>query len=135
MSYAIEGLFFAMIGIYQFASITSTAIAEQDWQKIFGPNGVAFIAVCATVVLWLNGLKREKNEEKRRDREELSREKRHLEMTALHQGNANKLMELTAESIKSHGMSVAAISRMDRTIQALTEELKGRPCQINENKP
>jgi heme exporter protein D len=135
MQYTVEGVLFALLGTYQLGMTATAIITDQDWQRAFGPNGVAFISIVAVVVLWLNSIKREKNEEARREKEEEQRDRRHSETLTLQKENSAKLMDLTAESIKSHAMSVGAIKSIDRTIMNLTEELKERPCQIGRAKP
>lgn len=124
-----EGAMIAMLGTWSGIMAVSEAITEKDWQKIKGPEGALFLCVIIILTLWNSGRVREKNENLRREKEEKSRELRHAEGLKLQRENAEKLMNLTAESIKAHGMSVGAIKSVDRTLMNLTEELKERPCQ------
>lgn len=115
-------------------------ISDQDWQRMTGPHGVAFIAVLAVIVLWANGLRKEKAEISRRQAEEIraearrvadeaALEKRHTETMTMQRENADKLMQLTVESIKAQGHTSQAIISIDSTIKRLTEEVASRPCQ------
>lgn len=119
----------AALGLWSGTLAVSDAITDADWQKIKGPEGALFLCVIIILTLWNSGRVRERNENLRREREEAARENRHSATLKIQKDNAEKLMELTAESIKAHGLSVGAIRSMDRTIMALTEELKERPCQ------
>ena len=82
------------------------------WRGLTGDHGALFGAVIIVAVLWASKLA----DSKRMD-------KRHDEMMALQTSNATKLMALTAEAIKAHGLAIQAINSMDRTIQSLTIEV------------
>jgi hypothetical protein len=101
-----------------------SAIGNDDWSRITGPNGVAFIAVIAVIVLWANGLRRERNEERRREKEEINREKRHGESIGLQRENAKTLIDLNVQSIKAQVTTSSEI-------RALRKELEGRPCAFD----
>lgn len=124
VSQFIEGTILLLAGIGTGCNYLIAILSEEDWSKLTGPHGVAFLAVIAVIVLWGNGIRREKQEEKRRVDEEIRRERRHTETLNLQRENSNKLIELTGESIKSNAYVTAAIT-------ALTKELESRPCGIN----
>lgn len=125
----IQGAIWSGLSIYSGSEALGTVISEQDWSRMIGPHGALFLACVGLILMWTNNRRRERREEAKSAREEAAREARHAEQMTLQQANADKLMELTAESIKAHRMSVGAIKSMDRTIMLLTEELKDRPCQ------
>lgn len=121
----LEGFLLALIACYKGGIIVGLIISDTDWSKITGPHGVAFLAVIAVIVLWGNGLRRERNEELRRSNEEIRREKRHAETIAMQRENSDKLIALTAKSIKAQAHVTASIDHLAR-------ELNSRPCAINQ---
>ena len=121
-----EASILAVLAVKSGYTYLSAAIGDDDWSKITGPHGVAFIAVIAVIVLWFNGLRREKNEEKRREKEELNREKRHSESIALQRENSKTLIDLNIQGIKAQGHAAGEI-------RALRKELEGRPCGVAVN--
>lgn len=121
LAYAVEALLLGAIGGYKLTQAIILGITEQDWTRLLGPQGFTVGLILAVIVLWGNGLMREKNENKRREKEEAKREARHVETIGLQRENSDKLMALTVESIKAQGMSASAISR-------LVDELEARPC-------
>ena len=129
-----EGVVLGILAIANGCKYIAAMIADEDWQKLTGPYAFLFGLIIAVIVLWNSGRMREKNENIRRAAEAVAREKQHSETLALQKENSQKLLDLTAESIKAHGMSVGAIKSMDRTIQALTVELSERPCQAEKFK-
>ena len=107
---------------------------DEDWIKITGPHGVAFIAVCAVVVLWFNKLTGEKSrskelaaqmerEDERREAEERNKEKRHEENLAASREYAEGMKALAVESMKTTIV-------VNHTLKDLIKELKNRPCNI-----
>ena len=138
-THAAEGTLLGLLAVWQGAEAIAAAISEQDWQKAFGPNGVAFVSVVAVVVLWGALLafihRTKKDEEKRRaeeiearNREDEARERRHKEIMDLQNKNWTDLKELTAESIKA-GM------RGTYAVENLVRQLGERPCQADSFKP
>jgi hypothetical protein len=130
--YLIEAALLGLAAGYKVAEATCLALTEQDWSKLLGPQGFTVGLILAVIVLWGNGIARERNETKRREKEEsnetkrrekeeASREARHRETLALQRENSEKLMNLSVEAIKAKGMMVAAFNN-------LVEELEGRPC-------
>ena len=97
--------------------VANALVDRETMDSIRGADGALVGAVLIVAVLWLSKLA---------DNRKL--DQRHEEALKLQKENAEKLMSLTAESIKAHGMAVGAIKSMDRTIQALTDELESRPC-------
>lgn len=130
----IEGIFLGFLAIGNGLKYLASMIQDDDWQKMTGPYAFLFGLIIAVVVLWNSGRIREKNENNRRANEAEAREKQHAETLTLQKENSQKLLDLTAESIKAHGMSVGAIKSMDRTIQNLTLELGNRPCWATKRK-
>jgi len=98
------------------------SISDEDWSKITGPNGVAFVAVMAVVVLWITRIGDAKKEDQRRAKEEESREKRHAELVATNRENAESLKALTVESMKI-GIKV------EHSLAEMAQQIAGRPCQ------
>jgi len=119
--YLIEAALLGLAAGYKVAEATCLALTEQDWSKLLGPQGFTVGLIFAVIVLWGNGIVRERNETKRREKEEASREARHRETLGLQRENSEKLMQLSVEAIKAKGMMVAAFNN-------LVEELEGRPC-------
>lgn len=104
-------------------------IADEYWNRFLGPHGVAVVSILAVLALWGQGIAKSRQERSDRAKDESARERRHNEALSLQRENADKLMSLSAESIKAHAKSVQAIESFDRTIRNMTEELKDRPCQ------
>jgi hypothetical protein len=119
--YLVEAALLGLAAGYKVAEATCLALTEQDWSKLLGPQGFTVGLIFAVIVLWGNGIVRERNETKRREKEEASREARHRETLGLQRENSEKLMQLSVEAIKAKGMMVAAFNN-------LVEELEGRPC-------
>jgi hypothetical protein len=119
--YLVEAALLGLAAGYKVAEATCLALTEQDWSKLLGPQGFTVGLILAVIVLWGNGIARERNETKRREKEEASREARHKETLRLQRENSEKLMNLSVEAIKAKGMMVAAFN-------TLVEELEGRPC-------
>lgn len=102
------GLALGWNSVAYFASV----IPDGDWSKISGPHGVAFVAVVAVVILWLNKVSSDRSRarelklaeeraEERREEDERKKEQRHIESrTDMHAFTAD-LKSLTAESIKA----------------------------------
>ena len=126
----IEGIILAAIAAVNGCKLIATVVSESDWQKITGPHAFLFGLIIAVIVLWNSARIREKNENNRRATEAEAREKHHAETLAIQKENSEKLMALTAESIKAHGMAIGAIKSIDRTIIALTDELSEHPCLL-----
>jgi hypothetical protein len=119
--YLVEAALLGLAAGYKVAEATCLALTEQDWSKLLGPQGFTVGLILAVIVLWGNGIARERNETKRREKEEASRDARHKETLRLQRENSEKLMNLSVEAIKAKGMMVAAFNN-------LVEELEGRPC-------
>ena len=146
LSFVLEGITLAGLAAWQGGQAVAVAISEQDWQKAFGPNGVAFVAVIAVVVLWgalLTFIHRSKKDSELRRKEELearanedaARERRHKEIMDLQNKNGSDLKDLTAESIKANMRGTFAVETLAKNLQALTCDLADRPCQAAAFKP
>lgn len=131
----IEGAILVSLATINGIKLLANLISEADWQKATGPYAFLFGLIIAVIVLWNSARIREKNENNRRAAEAIAREKHHAETIALQKENADRLMALTAESIKAHGMAVGAISSFDRTIKDLTDELSEHPCLLGASLP
>ena len=129
MNHLLEGTMIGILAVWTGTRTLASAISEGDWMKIKGPEGALFLSVVIIIVLWNAGRVREKNENTRRENEEKKRDDRHKEQLALQKDNADKLIQLNVESILAQGKATQAINSMDRTMQALTIEIKERPCQ------
>ena len=131
--HSIEAIILGLALGWNTMSYYAQIISERDWQRMTGPHGVAFIAVVAAVVLWLNKISSDKSrakelseqdskEDKRREAEELNKEKRHAETLAASHEYAESMKALAVESMK-------VTMKVDYTLTALTAQLAGRPCQ------
>ena len=121
VSFVTEAALLSYLAIQNGLNLAASLISDEDWQRISGPHGVAFISVVAVIVLWVNGLRREKNEDSRRVREEVRREARHAETIVLQRENSAKLIDLTIQSIKAQG-AVAL------ELKTFRKEMEKRPC-------
>lgn len=134
------------LAVLQGVHAVVNVLTEADWQKAFGPNGVAFVSVLATIILWgtflryqgqqrKDNIAREAREDARRDKEGEARERRHNDLIASNAKNAEDLKALTVESIKAQ-MIVANESKahannaqlLSINIHNLCELLKKSPC-------
>ena len=115
-------------------------ISDSDYSKMTGPHGVAFVSVIAVIVLWgalLAYISRTNKREEARRKEELearkiedeARERRHVELMTTQGHNAQKLIDLTAQSIAANMNGTHAIQMLSHDIQTMTNDLKVRPCQ------
>ena len=126
LAYMVEAALLGLAAGYKVTEAAYLALTEQDWSKLLGPQGFTVGLIFAVIVLWGNGIVRERNETKRREKEEASRDARHKETLGLQRENSEKLMNLSVESIKAKGMMVAAFNN-------LVDELEGRPCSAFKN--
>ena len=118
MPTAIEGTLIAAL-----ATTLGSAISEEDWLRIKGPEGALFLSVIIIVVLWNQGRIREKNENRRRDEELKATEKRHQEMLEIQQRAADKNEKLVVECILSNGKVTTAINSLDNSMKHLVNEI------------
>lgn len=132
--HAIEAVILGIALGWNWFCYQAAIISDEDWSKITGPHGVAFIAVCAVVVLWFNKLTGEKSrskelaaqmerEDERREAEERNKEKRHEENLAASREYAEGMKALAVESMKTTIV-------VNHTLKDLIKELKNRPCNI-----
>jgi hypothetical protein len=126
LAYMLEATLLGLAAGYKVAETTMLALTDQDWSKLLGPQGFTVGLIFAVIVLWGNGIVRERNETKRREKEEASRDARHKETLGLQRENSEKLMNLSVESIKAKGLMVSAFNN-------LVDELEGRPCSAFKN--
>jgi hypothetical protein len=131
--HTVEGVILGLALGWNAMSYYAQILSERDWQRMTGPHGVAFIAVVAAVVLWLNKISSDKarskelaeqdaKEDLRRVAEELNKEKRHAETLAASREYADSMKALAVESMK-------VAMKVDFTLVNLTHQLASRPCQ------
>lgn len=125
---ATEGVILGSIAAVSGARYAMTTISDGNWDKLIGPHSLTFGAVIAVIVLWTSRVVESR-------KQEAARERRHQETVSMQGRNADKLLELTKESILAQGKATLAINSMDRTVQSLTIEIKDRPCQAASFKP
>jgi hypothetical protein len=123
LAYFAEGIAFLIGAALALSDMILGLIDPAIWKELTGAHGALFGAVVIVLALWTSKIA----DSKRMD-------KRHDELMALQTANAEKLMGLTAEAIKAHGLAISAINSMDRTIQNLTIEISDRPCQLPPSK-
>jgi len=128
-----EGTVLTSLAVWQGAQSFYLGLTESDWSKLTGPHGVAFAAVIAVIVLWAALLayisKSRKEELAARTVEDAARERRHIELMNTQTAHAEKLIELTSQSITANINGTHAIETLSRNMQCLTMEIKDRPCQ------
>jgi hypothetical protein len=56
LSHVTEGFFLVGMAGYSGLVFIAQLISEQDWDRITGPSGVAFVSSLATLVLWGTGV-------------------------------------------------------------------------------
>lgn len=141
-----ELIAFTALAFYQGGVTAVAVLTENDWGKVFGPNGVAFVSVIACIILWgtfitsqsrsrKDALAREEREEERRRLEDEARERRHLELVRTNKENADDLKGLTAEAIKAQLIAAAESKTLANNHQMLSinvhnlvEVIKKSPC-------
>ena len=119
MTSVIECTLLGSIGAFQLSAYLSSLFSEEDWQKLTGPYALTFGMLIAVIVLWNSGKSDRKN-----------RERQHAETFNLQKENSEKLLGLTAESIKASIKSTHAISMVESSMNAMILELKNRPCHL-----
>lgn len=107
----------------------ASLISDDDWAKITGPHGVAFIAVVAVIVLWINKIgadktraselaEHDRKEDVRREQEEIAKEKRHQENLKSTKAYAEEMQKLAVESMK-------VTMKVEHTLSKLVSQLNG----------
>ena len=104
--------------------VANVLVDKETMDSLRGADGALVGAVLIVAVLWLSKLA---------DNRKL--DARHEEMMSMQKENSEKLISLTAEAIKAHGMSIQCAQSVDRTLQNLTAALDERPCQALTFKP
>ena len=113
----IQGFLWGFLALYNGTLYVVGIISDADWARMTGPHGVAFIAVAAVIVLWANGLRKERAEDRRREREEKAREERNAQLIAALDKATETNHQLTIDAIKQQADTAKAIGRMDNTIK------------------
>ena len=138
ISHIVEGLCLGALAVWQGGAATITALTESDWSKLTGPHGVAFAAVIAVIVLWAALLayisKSRKEELAARKVEDEARERRHTELVTTQKAHAEKLIELTSQSITANINGTHAVGTLSKSIEAMAEQVKKCPGQIAASK-
>ena len=142
----VEGLTLCSIAAYQ---ATVGIIDSISWERLIGDHGALFAVSVGAIVLWNSKRVDRSEENKRRAKEEESRERRHVESITGNAKNADELKALTVESIKSNMMVAQAINNMDKGVRDLSlevrdsctetktliEVIKKSPCLAHPNEP
>lgn len=122
--YFIEGFTLLTLATWSGSNALATVVSEDDWTKITGPHGVAFIAVAAVIVLWTSRVLSERRSEK-------SQNDRHKELIAVNRENADDLKELQKQttdalirSASHQAESAAAMRTLSNSLSLLTIELQ-----------
>lgn len=132
----IEGITLCLLGVWQGVSFAATSIvSDEDWSKLIGPHGALFAVSVGLVVVWLHSAAAERNRQKRADAAEIKHDKRHAENRADMRELSDKLMALTAESIKANVLATVAqqngvkeLSSVKTEMSDLSEMLRASPC-------
>jgi hypothetical protein len=119
VSFFIELITLGLLTIWQGVETVGSIISEQDWNRITGPHGVAFIACAACMILWGSSVARDRKEDRRRRAEDEARERRHAETIKLQSDNAESLKALTVENAKTNMRVANAIHSLDQSIKTL----------------
>ena len=109
LGFVAEAIAFAVGTVLALSEHILGLIDPTVWKELTGAHGALFGAVVIVLALWASKIADSKKMDKRHD-----------EMMTMHSNSSEKLMALTAEAIKAHGMATQAINSMDRTIQNLT---------------
>lgn len=140
-AHTIECAILSLLALTQGVLAVAEAITAEDWQRVTGPHGVAFVACVSTLVLWatfitlirrvrLDALAKEKRDrEDSHAREERERADRADHFERLHDSNkenVNRLIDLTekhqrltVEAAKVDMRVAAAIHSLETAIQNL----------------
>lgn len=122
--YFLEGFTLVTLATWSGSTALATVVAEDDWAKLTGPNGLAFAAVVAVIVLWTSRVLSERRSEK-------SRDDRHKELLAVNKENASDLKEIQRQttealvrSAANTAESAAAMRTLSNSLSLLTIELQ-----------
>lgn len=109
---SILGEALAMLGAggYAVFRYVSVVMDDESWKRLKGTEGALFGAAVIVIALWLSKIA----DGKRLD-------KRHAETLALQRENAEKLMTLTADSIRMHERTCQTIASVDRTLMSFQQ--------------
>lgn len=149
MSHCLEAAFLGLALGWNSTAYFLSIISDSDWSRMTGPHGVAFLAVAAVVVLWLNKMASDKSKAKelkeaearseaRREEDEANKEKRHLESRTDMHRFAEDLKGLTADSIKAQLLTNASLSannlkvaELVLSVDRMTSLLAVSPCLVS----
>lgn len=113
--------------------------SERDWDRLMGPHGLAVACLIALVIQWNTGRVAERNKDRRanEDREAANRrhiadaatmDERHKETITMQERNAEKLADLTAESIKASMIVTTTCADLRRSNDELKAVILSSPC-------
>jgi hypothetical protein len=126
------------------ASVNSL-IDEQSWDRLTGRHGALFFMAIALIIFWNSNRVRTKREiermaanetkeDARRKEEEIlrqveneAREHRHQEAMKLQRDNAQQLLALTVESVKSNAIVAKAQTEVAHALESLKDEIRKCP--------
>lgn len=156
LSHLIEGAILAVLAGSQAGLALVDAITAQDWERLTGPHGVAFVACMATLVLWgtvvalVHRFRKDSMAKEARDRaDSLAREERERADRAAHfeelrssnKENVDRLLDLTekhqrltVEAAKVDMKVAHSISTLETAISNLSENFSSCPANLKNQK-
>ena len=157
LSHLIEGAILAVLAGSQAGLALVDAITAQDWERLTGPHGVAFVACMATLVLWgtvvalVHRFRKDSMSKEARDRaDSLAREERERADRAAHfeelrssnKENVERLLDLTekhqrltVEAAKVDMKVAHSITQLESAITAMAENFASCPANLKNRQP
>lgn len=152
LSHLVEGFLLAILTGSQFGLAMLDAISTQDWERLTGPHGVAFVACLSTMVLWgtlvafVHRFRKDAAAKEARDRADaLAREERERadrsdhfnELRTANKENVERLLDLTekhqrltVEAAKVDMRVAHSISNLESAITTLSENFSSCPANL-----
>ena len=156
LSHLIEGAILAVLTGSQFGLALVDAITTQDWERLTGPHGVAFVACMATLVLWatlvaiVHRFRKDSAAKEARDRADaLAREERERadrkehfdELRNANKENVERLLDLTekhqrltVEAAKVDMRVAHSISQLETAISSMSDNFSSCPANLKNQK-
>ena len=119
LGFIFEAIALGFLTVWQGLSAIASLISNEDWDRITGPHGVAFVACAACLVLWLNAVNRDRKEDKRRIAEDAAKERRHEDSIRALNLYSEKVMGIAVDTAKTNMHVAEAIKSLDSTIKKL----------------
>ena len=157
LSHLLEGAILAVLTGSQMGLAMLDAITSQDWERLTGPHGVAFVACLSTMVLWgtmvamVHRFRKDSTAKEARDRADaLAREEREREDRKAHfeelrtsnKENVERLLHLTEQHQKltveaaTIDMRVShSISKLETAISNLSDNFSSCPANLKNKAP